>query len=51
MNAFTIPIKSIVIRQPSIKQMRNNAKRVNREEPSCVKHDLDKRYKLEKAAI
>ena len=51
MNAFTLPAKGIAIWQQSRKQMLLNMKRVNRDEPACVKTDAVKAWKLAKASI
>jgi len=51
MNAFTAPAKDIQLREKSRKQMVNDMKRVNRDEPACAKTDLVKSWKLAKAAI
>ena len=50
-NAFAIPSTGIQIRQQSEKQMRQAMTRVNNEQPSCVKTDLVKQWKLSKAGI
>ena len=49
--AFTIPSVGIQIRQQSEKQMRQAMTRVNQEQPSCVKTDFVKQWKLAKAGI
>jgi hypothetical protein len=51
MNAFTLPAKGIQLREKSRKQMIQNMKRVNMDEPACAKTDLVKSWKLAKAAI
>ena len=51
MNAFTIPAKDILIRQPSIKQIKQAATRVNRQEPLCTKNDPARTARISKAGI